>query len=1040
MSGDWERQKLIVNRHHMRDMQNRIDLEYEAYLRYKEREREHTECSREYRAASHYTNHSLTNKYSTRNYHKPWQAGMTTEKLVSRPSAREKMNDREPRNSKNQSRLPAINRSGGSLRMKAASRLTAKPQTEKAAAVIQPRIMVQQKRLHTRQLQDNLSTADRGTTQGKSGKIPAWQSHTLNHHGLNCLAKVLFGKGKDFQSLYAFTPESGINLAQNIVSAIPLKLRDDLHLKNVKIQEKSRQQNVTLSIVSPHVKQKFTRWDSAKKQVLTPISISPQDYIPTHLHQLRERPQNIPCTPNSTISPLIFCNDCLNDKPEESADEHFENTEEMGNEPCIFKEATFVISEGSISNLETDGRSATAETDQISEENEDHESILSQTTTTSGNLSSSQSQIAELYLRDSEDGYSSGSDNESILFQDSDFISEDENLQNYQEATPASIRQKSNLISAAIFSRRSHESIAPRVLGQHHIGSPASSFNIIEVHDISSYNEVQMPLENNMRSIAQAVEPPLPLLTQNIGSQSRRTQNHEVLIDGETVSQEDREQSTASSRPSDVSSHRPFNFSTITSSPNIETLQENLNLIFDSLTMRRQPGNRDVGRVLPTEESKEVEIPKADPERLRKLQESLLQEDSEEEEDICRICLRGGDSAGNHLIVPCQCTGSLKYVHQECIKKWLLAKITSGADLDAVRTCEMCRQSVQSEIDGFDLNEHYRKHLETQGQRTLNPNLYLVLLLHLYQQRYEELLRLLYTQDQVKEISGNISYLRSDGREILCAEYPQPPDTVLCAEYPQPPDTVLCAEYLQPPDTVLCAEYLQPPDTVLCAKYLQPPDTVLCADYPQPPDKVLCAECLQPPDTVLCAEYLQPPDTVLCAEYLQPPDTVLCAKYLQPPDTVLCADYPQPPDKVLCAECLQPPDTVLCAEYLQPPDTVLCAEYLQPPDTVLCAECLQPPDTVLCAEYLQPPDTVLCAEYLQPPDTVLCAEYLQPPDTVLCAEYLQPPDTVLCADYPQPPDTVLCADYPQPPDKVLCAEYLQPPCDGLNIFNRYIKL
>lgn len=58
---------------------------------------------------------------------------------------------------------------------------------------------------------------------------------------------------------------------------------------------------------------------------------------------------------------------------------------------------------------------------------------------------------------------------------------------------------------------------------------------------------------------------------------------------------------------------------------------------------------------------------------------SLLLEDSDEDEgDLCRICQMGETSKSNPLIEPCRCTGSLQYVHQDCIKKWLRSKISSG--------------------------------------------------------------------------------------------------------------------------------------------------------------------------------------------------------------------------------------------------------------------------------------------------------------------------------------------------------------------------
>ena len=59
--------------------------------------------------------------------------------------------------------------------------------------------------------------------------------------------------------------------------------------------------------------------------------------------------------------------------------------------------------------------------------------------------------------------------------------------------------------------------------------------------------------------------------------------------------------------------------------------------------------------------------------------DSLLLEDSDAEEgDLCRICQMGETSNSNPLIEPCRCTGSLQYVHQDCIKKWLRSKISSG--------------------------------------------------------------------------------------------------------------------------------------------------------------------------------------------------------------------------------------------------------------------------------------------------------------------------------------------------------------------------
>ncbi|XP_068774817.1 probable E3 ubiquitin-protein ligase MARCHF10 isoform X2 [Struthio camelus] len=125
--------------------------------------------------------------------------------------------------------------------------------------------------------------------------------------------------------------------------------------------------------------------------------------------------------------------------------------------------------------------------------------------------------------------------------------------------------------------------------------------------------------------------------------------------------------------------------------------------------------------------TEEVKKPQADQEKLKQLQESVLAEDSGEEGDQCRICQIAGGSPTNPLLEPCGCVGSLQFVHQKCLKKWLEAKIKSGADLGAIETCELCKQSLTIDLDDFNVNEYYRNHHYSQAQNELT-NLYLVLL------------------------------------------------------------------------------------------------------------------------------------------------------------------------------------------------------------------------------------------------------------------------------------------------------------------------
>ncbi|NXH74998.1 MARH7 ligase, partial [Hydrobates tethys] len=134
--------------------------------------------------------------------------------------------------------------------------------------------------------------------------------------------------------------------------------------------------------------------------------------------------------------------------------------------------------------------------------------------------------------------------------------------------------------------------------------------------------------------------------------------------------------------------------------------------------------------------------PSRDPERLQKIKESLLLEDSEDEEgDLCRICQMSSASSDNLLIEPCKCTGSLQYVHQECMKKWLQSKINSGSSLEAVTTCELCKEKLHLNLEDFDIHELYRAHANEQvNYEFISSGLYLVVLLHLCEQRFSDML------------------------------------------------------------------------------------------------------------------------------------------------------------------------------------------------------------------------------------------------------------------------------------------------------------
>ncbi|KAK2665045.1 hypothetical protein Ddye_003619 [Dipteronia dyeriana] len=62
----------------------------------------------------------------------------------------------------------------------------------------------------------------------------------------------------------------------------------------------------------------------------------------------------------------------------------------------------------------------------------------------------------------------------------------------------------------------------------------------------------------------------------------------------------------------------------------------------------------------------------------------LADDEEEEEEDVCRICRNPGD-ADNPLRYPCACSGSIKFVHQDCLLQWL--------NHSNARQCEVCKHA-----------------------------------------------------------------------------------------------------------------------------------------------------------------------------------------------------------------------------------------------------------------------------------------------------------------------------------------------------------
>ncbi|OQS55499.1 ATP-binding protein [Ecytonucleospora hepatopenaei] len=62
--------------------------------------------------------------------------------------------------------------------------------------------------------------------------------------------------------------------------------------------------------------------------------------------------------------------------------------------------------------------------------------------------------------------------------------------------------------------------------------------------------------------------------------------------------------------------------------------------------------------------------------------------------DVCRVCYCETEK-NNKLISPCNCKGSVKFIHEKCLRFWRC----HGKDFQQINTCEQCRTEYTVESD-----------------------------------------------------------------------------------------------------------------------------------------------------------------------------------------------------------------------------------------------------------------------------------------------------------------------------------------------------
>lgn len=78
-------------------------------------------------------------------------------------------------------------------------------------------------------------------------------------------------------------------------------------------------------------------------------------------------------------------------------------------------------------------------------------------------------------------------------------------------------------------------------------------------------------------------------------------------------------------------------------------------------------------------------------------------------QEVCRICYDSGDE-DNPLIAPCKCSGSMQYVHLQCLRKWMDGRLSVNSNTQDQGTttvsyfwrnldCELCKVSYPTTVE-----------------------------------------------------------------------------------------------------------------------------------------------------------------------------------------------------------------------------------------------------------------------------------------------------------------------------------------------------
>jgi len=80
--------------------------------------------------------------------------------------------------------------------------------------------------------------------------------------------------------------------------------------------------------------------------------------------------------------------------------------------------------------------------------------------------------------------------------------------------------------------------------------------------------------------------------------------------------------------------------------------------------------------------------------------------DDEVDSRCCRICLMEGAEAGDPILAPCACKGSIEFIHLKCLRHWAGSRLNTDHPLGSfcykTVNCELCKTPFPTHVTGLE--------------------------------------------------------------------------------------------------------------------------------------------------------------------------------------------------------------------------------------------------------------------------------------------------------------------------------------------------